>query len=153
MSRPNTATLLLRCPDRKGLNAAIANLLLRNNINILDANQHTDEENNIFFHRVYFDISGLSVSREDFKTQLADECAKHEMEWQLFFSDQKKRVAIFVSKYEHCIYDLLLRYKVGELSCDIPLIISNHEDLRYFADVFKIPYFVFPITKENKREQ
>jgi formyltetrahydrofolate deformylase len=153
MSRPNTATLLLRCPDRKGLNAAIANLLLRNNINILDANQHTDEENNIFFHRVYFDISGLSVSREDFKTQLADECAKHEMEWQLFFSDQKKRVAIFVSKYEHCIYDLLLRYKVGELSCDIPLIISNHEDLRYFADVFKIPYFVFSITKENKREQ
>ena len=153
MSRPNTATLLLRCPDRKGLNAAIANLLLRNNINILDANQHTDEENNIFFHFVSFDISGLSVSREDFKTQLADECAKHEMEWQLFFSDQKKRVAIFVSKYEHCIYDLLLRYKVGELSCDIPLIISNHEDLRYFADVFKIPYFVFPITKENKREQ
>jgi formyltetrahydrofolate deformylase len=153
MSRPNTATLLLRCPDRKGLNAAIANLLLRNNINILDANQHTDEEHNIFFHRVYFDVSGLSVSRDDFRAQLAAECAKHDMDWQLFFADNKKRVAIFVSKYEHCIYDLLLRHKVGELNCDIPLIVSNHEDLRYFADVFKIPYFVFPITKENKREQ
>ena len=69
MNRPNTATLLLRCPDRKGLNAAIANLLLRNNINILDANQHTDEEHNIFFHRVYFDVSGLSVSRDDFRAQ------------------------------------------------------------------------------------
>ncbi len=153
MSRPNTATLLLRCPDRKGLNAAIANLLLRNNINILDAQQHTDEDHNIFFHRVYFDIAGMSVSGEAFKAQLAEECAKHEMEWQLFFADHKKRVAIFVSKYEHCIYDLLLRHKVGELNCDIPLIISNHEDLRYFANVFNIPYFVFPITKENKREQ
>lgn len=153
MSRSNTATLLLRCPDRKGLNAAIANLLLRNNINILDAQQHTDEDHGIFFHRVYFDIAELAVSRDNFRAQLADECAKHDMEWQLSFSDHKKRVAIFVSKYEHCIYDLLLRHKVGELTCDIPLIVSNHEDLRYFADIFNIPYFVFPINKENKREQ
>lgn len=153
MSRPNTATLLLRCPDRKGLNAAIANLLLRNNINILDAQQHTDEQHNIFFHRVYFDVSELSVSREDFHAQLASECEKHGMDWSLSFADKKKRMAIFVSKYEHCIYDLLLRHKVGELNCDIPLIISNHEDVRYFANVFNIPYYVFPITKENKREQ
>ncbi len=153
MSRPNTATLLLRCPDRKGLNAAIANLLLRNNINILDAQQHTDEQHNIFFHRVYFDVSELSVSREDFHAQLATECEKHGMDWSLSFADKKKRMAIFVSKYEHCIYDLLLRHKVGELNCDIPLIISNHEDVRYFANVFNIPYYVFPITKENKREQ
>jgi formyltetrahydrofolate deformylase len=153
MSRPNTATLLLRCPDRKGLNAAIANLLLRNNINILDAQQHTDEEHNIFFHRVYFDVSGLSVGRDEFKAQLQAECEKHGMEWRLTFADKKKRVAIFVSKYEHCIYDLLLRHKMGELDCEIPLVISNHEDLRYFVNIFNIPYHVFPITKENKKEQ
>ena len=153
MSRPNTATLLLRCRDRRGLNAAIANMLVRNNINILDAQQHTDEVAGIFFHRVYFDIADLPVSRDDLRAQVAAECAKYDMEWHLSFADQKKRVAIFVSKYEHCIYDLLLRHKVGELNCDIPLIISNHEALRYFADVFKIPYFVFPITKENKFEQ
>lgn len=153
MSRPNTATLLLRCPDQKGLNAAIANLLVRHNINILDAQQHTDEEVGIFFHRVYFDVVDMPTSREQFTAELEAECKKYDMEWRLSFAGQKKRVAIFVSKYEHCIYDLLLRHKVGELNCDIPLIISNHEDLRYFADVFKIPYFVFPINKENKREQ
>jgi formyltetrahydrofolate deformylase len=153
MSRPNTATLLLRCLDQKGLNAAIANLLVRHNINILDAQQHTDEAADVFFHRVYFDVSGLSSTREQFTDELAQECARFDMDWRLSFADQKKRVCIFVSKYEHCIYDLLLRHKVGELHCDIPLIISNHEDLRYFADVFKIPYVVFPITKDNKREQ
>lgn len=153
MSRPNTATLLLRCPDQKGLNAAIANLLARHNINILDAQQHTDEDANIFFHRVYFDVVGMAATREQFQKELAAECTKYGMEWRLSFAEQKKRVAIFVSKYEHCIYDLLLRHKVGELSCDIPLIVSNHEDLRYFADVFKIPYFVFPINKDNKKEQ
>ena len=153
MSRPNTATLLLRCADQKGLNAAIANLLVSHNINILDAQQHTDEDAGIFFHRVYFDVVGMAVSREQFQKELAAECTKYGMEWRLSFAEQKKRVAIFVSKYEHCIYDLLLRHKVGELSCDIPLIVSNHEDLRYFADVFKIPYFVFPINKDNKKEQ
>ncbi|MBK8287457.1 MAG: formyltetrahydrofolate deformylase [Cellvibrionales bacterium] len=153
MSRPNTATLLLRCPDQKGLNAAIANLLVRHNINILDAQQHTDEEAGIFFHRVYFDVVGMAASRDQLQKELAEECARYGMEWRLSFAEQKKRVAIFVSKYEHCIYDLLLRHKVGELNCDIPLIISNHEDLRYFADVFKIPYFVFPINKDNKHEQ
>ncbi len=153
MSRPNTATLLLRCLDQKGLNAAIANLLVRHNINILDAQQHTDEAAGIFFHRVYFDIADLTGTREQFRAALEQECVRFNMDWQLAFADQKKRVCIFVSKYEHCIYDLLLRHKVGELNCDIPLIISNHEDLRYFADVFKIPYVVFPITKDNKREQ
>jgi formyltetrahydrofolate deformylase len=153
MNRPNTATLLLSCPDQKGLNAAIANLLVRHNINILDAQQHTDEAVGIFFHRVYFDLVDMPTSREKFTAELAEECSKHQMAWRLSFAEQKKRVAIFVSKYEHCIYDLLLRHKVGELDCEIPLIISNHENLRYFADVFNIPYFVFPINKENKREQ
>lgn len=153
MNRANTATLLLRCPDRKGLVAAIANLLSRNGVNIIDAQQHTDVDAGLFFHRVVFDMSGMTVSRENFLQQLEQECKTCAMDWQLSFGDKKKRVAIFVSKYEHCIYDLLLRHKVGELNCEIPLIISNHEDLRYFADVFNIPYYVFPITRDNKREQ
>ncbi len=153
MNRANTATLLLRCPDRKGLVAAVANLLARNGINIIDAQQHTDIDAGLFFHRVMFDMSGMTVSREDFLKQLEAECKTYEMDWKLSFGDRKKRVAIFVSKYEHCIYDLLLRHKVGELNCEIPLIVSNHEDLRYFADVFNIPYYVFPITRDNKREQ
>lgn len=153
MSRPNTATLLLRCPDRKGLNAAIANLLLTHDINILDAEQHTDETSNLFFQRVHFDVSTLNTPRAQFEAALAQVCGHLHMEWKLSYAEQKKRICIFVSKYEHCIHDLLLRHKMGELNCDIPLIISNHEDLRYLADVFRIPYHVFPITKENKREQ
>lgn len=153
MNQSNIATLLLRCPDRRGLVAAVANLLASNGINIIDAQQHTDVDAGLFFHRVQFDMSSMSVSREDFQKQLAEECKTYEMESHLSFGDKKKRVAIFVSKYEHCIYDLLLRHKVGELNCEIPLIISNHEDLRYFADVFNIPYHVFPINRDNKREQ
>jgi formyltetrahydrofolate deformylase len=153
MIRPHSAVLLLRCPDRKGLNAAIANLLLTHDINILDAEQHTDETSNLFFQRVHFDVSSLNTSRASFEASLAKVCNHLHMEWKLSYVELKKRVCIFVSKYEHCIHDLLLRHKMGELNCDIPLIISNHEDLRYLADVFRIPYHVFPITKENKREQ
>lgn len=153
MNRVNTATLLLSCPDRKGLVAAVANLLLQHGINILDAKQHTDVDAGLFFHRVQFDMADMTVSREQLQAALTTEFAKYEMDWKLSFSDQKKRVAIFVSKYEHCIYDLLLRHRVGELDCEIPLIVSNHEDLRYFADVFNIPYHVFPITRDNKAAQ
>ena len=153
MIRPNSAVLLVRCPDRKGLNAAIANVLLTHDINILDAEQHTDEASNLFFHRVHFDLSTINTSREVFERALTKVCHDLQMDWQLSYAEQKKRVCIFVSKYEHCIHDLLLRHKMGELHCEIPLIISNHEDLRYLADVFRIPYHVFPITKDNKREQ
>lgn len=151
MPGPNTATLLLRCPDRRGLVAAIANLFLAHDIGIIDAQQHSDE--GVFFHRVFFDMMDMRVSREAFNAALEQECTKYQMQWQLSFTDKKKRMALFVSKYEHCIYDLLLRHKIGELQCDIPLIISNHEDLRYFADVFNIPYHVFPINHENKAQQ
>lgn len=153
MNRANTATLLLSCPDRKGLVAAVANLLVKYGINILDAKQHTDLDAGLFFHRVHFDMAEMTISRDELNTALTDEFAKYDMTWKLAFADNKPRVAIFVSKYEHCIYDLLLRHKVGELDCEIPLIISNHEDLRYFADVFNIPYHVFPINRDNKAEQ
>lgn len=149
---PNTATLLIKCQDRKGLVAAISSLLSEHGINIIDLQQHSDEDN-VFFQRIYFDMSEMTVSRSELENLLGIECGRYDMEWRVAFSDVKKRVAIFVSKYEHCIYDLLLRHRLGELNCEIPLIISNHEDLRAFAEGFGVPYFVFPINKDNKAEQ
>ena len=148
----NTAVLLIKCQDKKGLVAAITTLLSKHGVNIIDLQQHTDEKN-IFFQRIHFDMVGMDISRKQLESLLEIECGRHHMNWRLSFKDIKKRVAIFVSKYEHCIYDLLLRHRLGELDCEIPLIISNHEDLRAFAEGFGVPYHVFPITKENKREQ
>ncbi|MCB1614637.1 MAG: formyltetrahydrofolate deformylase [Pseudomonadales bacterium] len=154
MSSPNNrATLLISCPDRRGLVAAISGLLSEHRINLIDAQQHTDEIEKQFFYRVYFDMSDMDVSREQLQQLLEIECGRFNMNWKLSFADKRKRVAIFVSKYEHCIYDLLLRHRMGELDCDIPLVISNHEDLRGFSEGFGIPYHVFPITPENKEAQ
>ena len=148
----NIATLLIKCEDRKGLVAAITRLLSENSINIIDLQQHTDEKN-IFFQRIMFDMSEMTISRPQLEKLLASECGRLQMNWRIAYKDVKKRMAIFVSKYEHCIYDLLLRHRLGELDCDIPLIVSNHEDLRAFAEGFGVPYYVFKIDKDNKREQ
>jgi len=152
MDTNNSATLLIKCQDRKGLVAAISSLLSEHGINIIDLQQHTDEEN-IFFQRIHFDMTDMDIGREELESLLKIECGRYEMEWRIAYSNVKKRVAIFVSKYEHCIYDLLLRHRLGELDCEIPMVISNHEDLRAFSEGFGLPYYVFPINKENKREQ
>lgn len=148
----NTAVLLIKCQDRKGLVAAITKLLSEHGINIIDLQQHTDEKN-IFFQRIHFDMSGMDINRKQLESLLEIECGRFQMNWRIAYKDVKKRMAIFVSKYEHCIYDLLLRHRLGELDCEIPLIVSNHEDLRAFAEGFGVPYHVFKITKENKNEQ
>jgi formyltetrahydrofolate deformylase len=95
----------------------------------------------------------MDISRKQLESLLEIECGRFQMNWRIAYKDVKKRMAIFVSKYEHCIYDLLLRHRLGELDCDIPLIVSNHEDLRAFAEGFGVPYHVFKITKDNKQEQ
>lgn len=148
----NTAVLLIKCQDRKGLVAAITKLLSEHGINILDLQQHTDEKN-IFFQRIHFDMAGMDINRKQLESLLEIECGRFQMNWRIAYKDVKKRMAIFVSKYEHCIYDLLLRHRLGELDCEIPLIVSNHEDLRAFAEGFGVPYHVFKITKDNKQEQ
>jgi len=148
----NVATLLIKCQDRKGLVAAITKLLSEHGVNILDLQQHTNEKN-IFFQRILFDMTGMDISRKQLESLLEIECGRHQMSWRVSYKDVKKRMAIFVSKYEHCIYDLLLRHRLGELDCEIPLIVSNHEDLRAFAEGFGVPYYVFKIDKDNKREQ
>ncbi len=149
----STGTLLVSCPDRKGLIAALAQMLADHGMNIIDTQQHTDLTAGMFFQRLRFDASELDISRDDFKDLLRIKLSRFDMDWRLSFRDEKKRIVILVSKFEHCIYDLLLRHRLGELDCEIPLILSNHPDLQHVADSFGIPYRVFPIDRTNKAEQ
>jgi formyltetrahydrofolate deformylase len=148
-----TATLRLSCRDRKGLVAALAKLLYDHGANILDAQQHTDPAEQMFFQRIHFDMAELDIPRDQLEALLEIECGRYQMRWRISYSDRRKRVAIFVSKFEHCLYDLLLRHRLGELVCDIPLVVSNHPDLESVAEKFEVPYHHYPISKQTKREQ
>jgi len=147
------ATLLLCCRDRKGLVAALAKLLYDHGANILDAQQHTDAAEQMFFQRIHFDTAELDIPRDQLEALLEIECGRYQMRWRISYSDRRKRVAIFVSKFEHCLYDLLLRHRLGEFVCDTPLIVSNHPDLESVAEKFEIPYHLYPISKQTKTEQ
>lgn len=147
-----TATLLINCPDRKGLVAAIADFLYRHNANILHADQHQDAAENLFLMRVEWDLDGFGLQPEEFEREFTPIAQQFQMQWQLKLSGQKPRLAIFVSKYDHCLVDLLYRHQSGELACDIPLIISNHPDTQRIADFYGIPFEVVEVTKENKAE-
>ncbi|MCZ6463447.1 MAG: formyltetrahydrofolate deformylase [Proteobacteria bacterium] len=148
-----TATLLVCCPDRRGLVAALAQLLYGHGANILDADQHTDPVPGWFFQRIRFDRSEMDTDRVALERAIAEVADRFEMSWTLHHSADVKRVAIFVSRYDHCLYDLLLRHRAGELRCEIPLIVSNHPDLKNVADQFGVEFHAFPITVENKRDQ
>lgn len=149
-----TAILLMHCPDQKGLVAAVTDFLHRNNGNIISLDQHVDREAGRFFMRVEWELSDFSIPEEkidDFFGTLVGK--RYNMEWQLHFTQRKPRIAIFVSKMSHCLYDILQRYMSSEWAVDIPVIISNHDNLKYIADRFDIPFEIFPITKERKAEQ
>ena len=147
------ATLLVSCPDRKGLIAALAGLLYDHGANILQAQQHTDPIEAMFFQRIRFDMSELDIDRAALEDLLRIECGRYGMNWRISYADTPKRLALFVSRFEHCLSDLLLRHRLGELACDIPLIVSNHPDLKPVADQYGLAYEVLPITRENKAEQ
>lgn len=147
-----TATLLINCPDRKGLVAAIADFLYRHNANILHADQHQDAEENLFLMRVEWDLSGFALDPAQFEKEFASIAEKFQMRWQLKLASYKPRIAIFVSRYDHCLVDLLYRHQSGELACDIPLIISNHPDTKRIADFYGIPFQFVEVTKDNKAE-
>jgi formyltetrahydrofolate deformylase len=148
----NSATLLINCPDRKGLVAAIAEFLYRHNANILHADQHQDAEQNLFLMRVEWDLAGFGLTPQEFEREFASIAETFSMQWRLNLSSRKPRIAIFVSKYDHCLTDLLYRHHSGELDCDIPLIISNHPDTKRLADFYGIPFHVVEVTKDNKAE-
>ncbi len=154
MNRPRSVILLIDCPDRKGLVASVTEFIFKNNGNILTLDQHVDSEKQVFFMRVEWDLKGFAIPREKigeyFDTLVAQ---RFEMKWRLYFSDETPRMAIFVSKLPHCLYDILSRYQSNEWAVEVPLIISNHPDLESVANNFGIDYQVFPIDKENKIEQ
>jgi formyltetrahydrofolate deformylase len=145
-----SAILLLSCPDRKGLVAAISDFVFRHNGNILHADEHADEGSNLFLMRVEFDAANFDIDLLDFPKYFSPIAEKFEMQWRLARADYRPRMIILVSKYDHCLVDLLYRHKSGELACDIPLIISNHPDNQPIADFYQVPFVVVPVTKENK---
>jgi len=145
----NTATLLITCPDTKGIVAAIADFLYQHNANILHADQHQDGENNLFLMRVEWDVANFNLSEKDFSAAFAPIAAKFSMQWQLKMSVHKTRVAIMVSQYDHCLADLLHRHKSGELACEIPLVISNHRDTEALVKFYGIDFHYLPVTKDT----
>ncbi|MDI1308771.1 MAG: formyltetrahydrofolate deformylase [Methylotenera sp.] len=148
----NTATLLITCPDSKGIVAAIADFLYQHNANILHADQHQDAENNLFLMRVEWDLAGFNLLPDDFEQHFAEIAKRFSMEWQLKLSQKPLRVAIMVSQYDHCLADLLHRHKNGELVCDIPLIISNHRDTEALAKFYGVDFHYIEVKKDNKPE-
>src|SRR5579863_3615588 len=148
----NSAVILISCPDRKGIVATISDFVFRHNGNILHADEHADEESNLFLMRVEFDPTGFDIELADFSRHFTPIAEKFEMQWRLARSNYRPKMIILVSKYDHCLVDLLYRHKSGELPCDIPLIISNHPDNQPIADFYSIPYITIPVPKDGKRQ-
>lgn len=149
-----TSKLLLHCPDKPGILAEVTDFITVNKGNIIYLDQYVDHVENIFFMRIEWELKDFLVPQEKIEDYFATLYAqKYEMNFRLYFSDTKPRMAIFVSKMSHCLFDLLARYTAGEWNVEIPLIISNHPDLQHVAERFGIPFHLFPITKETKEEQ
>ena len=147
----NTATLLITCPDTRGIVAAIADFLHQHNANILHADQHQDAENNLFLMRVEWDLAGFSLNDASFNQAFAPIATQFNMQWQLKRSQHKTRVAIMVSQYDHCLADLLHRHKSGELACEVPLVISNHRDVEKLVQFYGIDFHYIEVNKTNKQ--
>jgi formyltetrahydrofolate deformylase len=149
----NSAILLLRCPDRKGLDAAIADFIYWHGGGILRFEHHlAGEEERFYLGRVEWDLTGFEFDLKDFPKWFAPIAEEFSIQWRVTTSNYRPPVAILVSKYDHCLVDLLYRQRIGELACEIPLIISNYPDAKRHADFYGIPYHVIPVTKENKPE-
>ncbi len=150
--KKKTAILLLSCPDQKGIVAEVSNFIYKNNGNIIHSDQHTDFETNTFFMRIEWELDGFRLPREQILNSFSDISSKFGMKVELHFSDEISRMAIMVSKFDHCLYEILLRKASGEFQVEIPLIISNHMDLKPVADYFDVNFYHFEINKDNKEE-
>jgi formyltetrahydrofolate deformylase len=147
-----TGILLIDCPDRKGIVAAVAEFLYRHDANILHADQHQDAQRGLFLMRVEWDLAGFDLSLDECARQFSLIAERFRMRWRVERSDYPHRVALFVSKYDHCLVDLLYRHQSGELVCDIPLIVSNHPEARQWADFYGVPFFHVPVGPGHKAE-
>ena len=148
-----TAILLLHCPDEQGIISEITKFITDNHGNIVYLDQYVDREDGMFFMRLEWELEKFTIPREKIEDIISTLYAKrYNMDFNLYFNDDKPRMAIFVSKMSHCLYDLLARYKAGEWNVDIPCIVSNHENLRYVAEQFDIPYYVWSIKKDHSNK-
>jgi len=146
-------TILIHCKDQSGIIAAVTNFIASKNGNIVYIDQHVDQEQSVFFMRLEGEFNDSSYNHSDFNTEFQKDIAlKFDMSWELYTAAYRPKMALFVSKYEHCLYDILGRYKSGELALEIPLIVSNHLDLKPIADSFGIPFYHVPVTKDSKPE-
>ena len=146
-------TILIHCKDQSGIIAAVTNFIASKNGNIVYIDQHVDQEQSVFFMRLEGEFNDSSYNHSDFNTEFQKDIAlKFDMSWELYTAAYRPKMALFVSKYEHCLYDILGRYKSGELALEIPLIVSNHLDLKPIADSFGIPFHHVPVTKDSKPE-
>ena len=148
----HSATLLISCPDQKGLVAGIADFLLLHNANILHADQHQDAELKLFLMRVEWDLADFNLDLAEFDVAFTPIAEKFQMNWRLALSSYRPKLAIFVSKYDHCLADLLYRHQAKELHCEIPLIVSNHADTRWMAKAYGIPFQHVEVAKDVKHE-
>ncbi len=149
----NKITILIHCKDRPNIIASVTNFVAKEGGNIVYIDQHVDREQNIFFMRLESEFTNDSFSTDHFKASFKDNLVNgFAMKWRIYSSEVKPKMALFISKYDHCLYDLLGRYNSGELNLEIPFIISNHEDLKPIADSFKIPFYHIPVTKDTKDE-
>jgi formyltetrahydrofolate deformylase len=148
-----TAILLFSCRDQKGLVSRISHFIFERGGNIIDLDEHVDTIENVFFIRVAFDTSNFSIQAAQLEESFAPLAREFNADWTINFYKNRLRVAIFVSKYDHCLQEILWRKRFGEFHMDIPLIISNHPDLEPLAKHYSIPFHLFPVTEENKQEQ
>ena len=146
----NSAVLLISCPDRKGIVAGVANFLYEHNANIVHADEHQDSERSLFFLRIEWDLADFTLDSEQFQLSFSQFAEKFHMQWRVAYSTSVPKMAVFVSKEDHCLADLLYRYKSGELTCAIPLIISNHPHAKSLADFYQIPFYEIPVDNDNK---
>lgn len=147
-----TAILLISCPDKKGITAKITNFIYSSGGNIVHADQHIDEQNNTFFMRIEWAYDGTMPMRQNIDSGFRLLAEEYKMRWELFFSADKPKMAVLVSKHLHCLYDLLWRYRAGHFNCEIPFILSNHDDARHAAEAFDVPFYHIPVSAETKLE-
>jgi formyltetrahydrofolate deformylase len=143
------ATLLVSCPDRSGLVAAMSDFVFRQGGNIVDLDQHSDPDSGTFFMRLVFDTDRFRLDRDGIHAAITVMARSYDLTWELTFSDQRPRVAVFCTKVPHCLYDLLLAQRLGDLAGDITLIISNHRELEHVAAHFEIPFVHIPVGADK----
>lgn len=146
-------TVLVHCPDRSGIISAVTGFIHSHNGNIVYLDQHVDAQANVFFMRLESDFRESDFSGDSFSQQFEEQLAdRYTMRWSMHLAETKPKMAVFVSKYNHCLYDLLSRFRSGDLEVEIPFIVSNHNDLRPIAEQFGVPFYHIPVTKATKDE-